>query len=106
MEKHTLEAIAAIIAEAEAMRGAYFYQPPGSAGMRRWYEKQHSHALVEWSEGGHSYTASYTVSCSCRNVYANGEYTRDGRKTTLTAVRNSYLRLKAAAGKLQEVSAC
>lgn len=101
MEKQTLEAIKAIIAEAEAMRGAYFFQSPGTAGMRRWYEKQHSHALVEWSEGGNDYTARFDVSCSCRNVYAQGEYTRNGKKTTLTAVRNSYLRMKAAADQLQ-----
>lgn len=79
-----------IIDEAEAMQNAYFFNPPTHAGERRSYEKKHSHELVEWEEGGHT----YTVECSCKNVYAHGEYTKDGKKTTLTAIRNSYRRMK------------
>ena len=89
-----IEQIEAIIAEAEAMRGAYFFTPPTNAGGRRSYEKRHSHPLTEWEEGGHRYTAEYTVRCTCGNVYASGEYTRDGKRTTLTAVKNSLKRLK------------
>ena len=83
-----------IIDEAEAMKKAYFFNPPTHAAERRSYEKKHSHELVEWEEGGHTYTARYTVECSCKNVYAHGEYTKDGKKTTLTAIRNSYNRMK------------
>jgi len=93
--KNTIATIAAIIAEAETMKNAYFFNPPTSAGARRSYEKQHSHDLIEWEEGGHTYTAQYTVSCSCQNVYASGHYTKDGRKTTLLAIRNSLKRLEA-----------
>lgn len=96
MNTELLNAIGAIINEAETMKSAYFFNPPSSAGARRSYEKQHSHDLVEWDEKGHHYTAEYTVSCSCHNVYANGNYTKDGNKTTLTAIRNSYKRLRNA----------
>ena len=70
--------------------------PPYNAGGRRSYEKRHSHPVVSWTESGHSWTASYTVTCSCRNVYASGEYTRDGKRTTLLAIRNSYNRMLVA----------
>lgn len=93
--KEIIAAIAAIIEEAATMKNAYFFAPPSSASARRSYEKKHSHAKVEWEEGGHTYTAEYTVDCSCKNVYAYGTYTRDGSKTTLTAIRNSYKRLTA-----------
>ena len=93
--KEKLQQISAIISEAEKMKNAYFFRPPMAAGMRRSYEKYHSHDLVTWEEGGHVYTAKYTVSCSCNNVYASGEYTKDGKKTTLTAIRNSYKRISA-----------
>lgn len=85
--------IAAIIDEAEKMRGAYFFSSPTSAGARRSYEKYHSHDMIEWQESGHTYTAAYTVSCSCSNVYAKGHYTKDGQPTTLTAIKASYKRL-------------
>ena len=91
----TLAAIAAIIAEADHMRSAYFFQPPNSASSRRAYEKRHTHEEITWTESGHTYTAAYDVSCSCANVYARGTYTRDGKKTTLTAIRNSYKRMSA-----------
>lgn len=89
----TIEAVKAIIEEAEAMKNAYFFKPPMNASSRRSYEKRHTHETVSWEEGGHQYTAAYEVSCSCSNVYAAGCYTKDGRKTTLTAIRNSLKRL-------------
>lgn len=91
----TLTAIAAIIEEAEHMRSAYFFQPPTNASSRRSYEKRHTHDEITWTESGHTYTAAYAVSCTCGNVYARGIYTRDGKKTTLTAIRNSYKRMSA-----------
>ena len=91
----TLAAIAAIIDEAERMRNAYFFPPISSASSRRAYERRHSHDEITWTESGHTYTAEYEVSCSCANVYARGTYTRDGKKTTLTAIRNSYKRMSA-----------
>lgn len=82
-----------IIDEAEYMRSSYFWSPPGSASGRRSYERYHSHDMVEWEEGGHKYSAAYVVDCSCKNIYAKGYYTKDGNKTTLTTIKNSYKRL-------------
>ena len=93
MENKMMTAIEAILEEAERMEGAYFFQAPKSAGERRSYERYHSHDEVAWSENGHDYTARYEVKCSCSNVYARGYYTKDGKPTTLTAIRNSYKRL-------------
>jgi len=90
---NTINAIREIINEAATMKNAYFFTPHGNAGGRRYYEKQHSHDQVKWTEGGHTYTAEYIVSCSCANVYAFGKYTKDGNKTTLTSIKNSYKRL-------------
>lgn len=92
----TINAVKAIVMEAEAMRGAYFFRSPSSAGSRRAYEKYHSHDEVRWMEAGHEYTARFDVRCSCANVYVNGIYTRDGEQTTLTAIRNSLKRMEAA----------
>lgn len=89
----TISAIAAIINLADDMQYAYYFIPPYTARERRAYEDAHSIPTVEWDEGGHHYTAEYTTSCSCSNVYAKGVYTRDCKPTTLTAIRNSYRRL-------------
>ena len=94
--KETIDAIKAIIDEAEAMRSAYFYNPPAYASSRRYYERKHSHDIVEWIDGTDTYTAEYTVQCSCKNVYAHGYYTKNGEKTTLTAIKHSLARVEAA----------
>lgn len=91
----TIETIAEIITQAEKFRNAYFFNAPFKASWRREYEKNNTFPAVEWSEGGHTYSAAYRVECSCKNVYARGDYYRDGRKTTLTAIKNSYKRLSA-----------
>lgn len=93
MTTTTIAAIAAIIDLAETMKKAYFFAAPGNARARRAYEDAHSIGKVEWDEGGRHYTAEYITTCSCSNVYAKGSYTRDGKPTTLTAIRNSYRRL-------------
>ena len=93
--RETIAAIAAIIDTAERLRNSYFFPPLQSAGTRRSYEKRHTHDTVTWTESGHTYTAAYSVRCTCSAVYASGDYTRDGKKTTLTAIRNSYNRMTA-----------
>jgi hypothetical protein len=90
----TIAYIADVVAVAEKMSNAYFFRSPGNAGGRRSYEKYYSRPAVEWREGGHSYSAAFDVSCSCKNVYARGYYYRDGVKTTLTAIKKSLERLE------------
>ena len=94
--KDTIQKIEAIIEEAMILKNAYFYTPPSSAGARRYYESKHSHSTVEWTEGGDTYSARYDVTCSCRNIYANGCYTKNSKQTTLKAIRYSLARLKTA----------
>ena len=95
-KEEVIQAVSDIVEEAERMRNAYFWTPPQRASSRRWYENKHSHPKVTWEEGGHTYSAEYSVDCSCRNIYAKGYYSRDGHYTTLTAIRNSLHRMIAA----------
>ena len=88
--------VAAIVETAERFRNSYFWTPPKYASGRGYMEHENTYREVEWVEGGRTYTARYYVSCSCRNVYASGAYTRDGEITTLTAIRNSLKRMQAA----------
>ena len=88
--------VAAIVETAERFRNSYFWTPPKYASSRGYMERENTYREVEWGEGGHAYTAKYNVSCSCRNVYAHGTYTRDGEITNLTAIRNSLKRMQVA----------
>lgn len=92
--KEILNALDEIIDEAAYMKNAYFRSAPKWARQRRDYEQQHSHPLIEWEEGGHQYSAEYVVNCSCKNIYATGYYYKDGKRTTLVAIKNSYLRMR------------
>lgn len=85
-----------LINTAEKFKSSYFWNPPCHAFERRSYEKKYSIPEFTWEENGHNYSAEYTVSCSCKNVYASGTYYKDGKKTTLTAIKNSLKRMAAA----------
>ena len=89
----TINKIGAIIAAAEKYKNAYFFNPPSSARSRRWLEEKYNLPDVEWEEGNDTYTASFSLECSCRNIYTFPYYTKNGKKTNLTAIRNSYKRL-------------
>ena len=47
-----------------------------------------------WEENGNVYTAEFITECSSRHVYAKGYYTKNGKETTLKAIKNSLNRLK------------
>lgn len=82
-----------VIQIAEKCKNAYFWTPEKSAGGRRWNEKKYS-KYTEWEEGGHEWSARTIMEQSCHNVYFRTEYTKDNKKTNLTAVRNSLERMK------------
>lgn len=84
-----------LIQIAEKCKNAYFWKPEQSASMRRSREKYYSRQ-VEWTEGGHEWSAETVMEQSCHNVYFRTNYTKDGKRTNLTAVKNSYKRMKEA----------
>ncbi len=92
MDTNKIAELQEIIDIAEKCKNAYFWSPEGCAGGRRAKEKQYSRE-IEWTEGGHEWTARTSMEQSCKNVYFRTEYTRDGKKTNLTAVRNSLKRM-------------
>ena len=95
-DSNIIATVAGIVETAERFRSAYLWASPKYASSRRYMERQNTYREVEWIEDGRTYTARYDVSCSCRNVYASGTYTRDGEITNLTAIRNILKRMQAA----------
>lgn len=93
----TINAVRSIVKQAEKFKGCYLWRPEKLAGARRSMEKRESRDTVEWTEGGHTYTARFVVECNCRHTEAHGYYTKDGKKTTLTAIRNSLKRMEVNA---------
>lgn len=93
----TINAVRSIVKQVEKFKGCYFWQPEKLAGVRRSMEKRESRDTVEWTEGGHTYTARFDVECYCSHTEAKGTYTKDGKKTTLVAIRNSLKRMEVNA---------
>lgn len=92
-----IEQIENLVDTAHKFKNAYFWTPPTSAGERRSYERYYSISEFNWNEGGADYSASYEVTCTCRYIYTEGRYYKDGKKTNLTAIKNSLKRLKTEA---------
>ena len=90
----TINLLKKLVATADHYRYAFYMTPSSLAAGRRLEEKRGTVPEFTWTEGGHKYTACYKVTCSCSNVYASGYYTRDGKKTNLTAIKNSLKRLE------------
>ena len=86
---HEIETIVEI---AERMKN-YREQPPQNSIWRKSFEKRNSHDVVMWHDGKHSYSACYETICSRHGVWSRGLYTKDGKTTTINAIRNSLNRL-------------
>ena len=98
----TIHHIRALVAVADYYRNAIYFIPPSSSAERRSEERRGTVPEFTWTEGGHKYTACYKVACSCTHVYASGYYTRDGKKTNLTSIKNSLKRLEQEQEQEQE----
>lgn len=92
-----------IFDQAEKFRNVYFWRPEHSAGGRRSMERRESRPMVEWDEGGHHYTAQFDVICTCSHTESAARYTKDGKKTTAVAIRNSVKRMEISLDR-QEVT--
>ena len=84
-----------LVTKAEKLHGCFFWTAPKTAADRRYMESRWSTPLLKWIDNDHIYTAEITVRVSCRNVYATTSYTKDGKVTNLTAIRNSLHRLES-----------
>lgn len=87
------DSISHIIENAEYCKSSYFWHSSPTASQRREAEERWSVSAVAWCENGDSYTAEFCYRESCNHVYAKGYYTKNGEKTTLKAIKNSFLRL-------------
>lgn len=90
----TMNAVYDILRQAGKFVNVYWWRPVKNAKARRAMEENESRPLVEWDEGGHHYTARYDVICTCGHIEAKGWYTKDGKKTNITAIRNSIKRIE------------
>ena len=87
--------IESIIATDEKFKDVYFLKPPANARGQRSYEKHHTIPFFTFEYNGVEYTCEYRISCSGSNVYAEGLYTRNGNKTSLTTIKNVLEKMKA-----------
>ena len=97
--KDIKEKILDVIYEVDRCKGSYFWKPSGGASTRRYNERKHSIPEFSWCENGDTYTAAFVYQESCNNVYAYGVYTKNGKKTTLTAIKNSLKRMEQKSEK-------
>lgn len=108
LNNYTIKTVAdvkGIFAQAEKFRNVYFWKPEVCAGGRRSMERRESRPIVEWDEGGHHYTAQFDVTCTCSHTKANARYTKDGKRTTSVAIRNSVKRMELELDRRKEVLA-
>ena len=112
----TIHKIRALIAVAEHFRYA-FYMPPSltinecikehvddSMPFFSWVDGDSAYEntpdivgtvpYFSWLDGNTKFTACYIVKCKENHIFAKGYYTRDGKKTNLTAIKNSLKRLE------------
>ncbi len=71
----------------------YFWNSYGNSQDRGRRSREESIPEFSWDEGGHHYTAEFVVEYKYSYVKARGHYTKDGKKTNLTAIKNSYKRM-------------
>ena len=100
----TVAQLERLISVADKYAHCWFWKPACNAAGRRQEERNNTVDYFTWEDDGHVYSGEFDVTCSCKNIYAKGRYTKDGKKTTLLAVKNSYKRIKALQGQEEVVT--
>jgi len=70
----------------ESMKNCYFWNPPGNASSRRYYEGQKS-MNFEFNLKRHHYKVDIHTTCSCKNIYFHREIYVDGNRKNIRALR-------------------
>jgi hypothetical protein len=70
----------------EKMKNSYFWNSPGAAGQRRYYEEQHSYTDMI-NINGKKLEINCITSCSCKNIYYKGEFYFDGQKKNISVLK-------------------
>ena len=95
----TIHKIRALISVAEHYRNAIYMPAPLTMNEVIQEEIRGTVPYFTWWDCNTKFTACYIVKCKYRCIFARGYYTRDGKKTNLTAIKNSLKRLEAEEGK-------
>ena len=90
----TIHKIRALISVAEHYRNAFYIPMPPTLYGCLLEETRGTIPLFSWVDGYHTFTAGYSVKCQYKHIYAKGSYYCDGKKTNLTAIKNSLKRLE------------
>ena len=91
----TIHKIRTLISVAEHYRNAIFMPAPRTMNEVIQEEICGTVPYFSWFDGNTKFTACYIVKCKENHIFAKGFYTRDGKKTNLTAIKNSLKRLEA-----------
>ena len=81
----TKERLIEIVERHEKLRNAYFWTPAANASGRRYNEKRNNDSYVSEIL---PITAENHYSESCKHVYYSGVFYVDGKKTTVTKIKN------------------
>ena len=90
----TIHRIRALIRVAEFYRNAFYMPMPLTFNDCIKTEIHGNVPFFSWIDGNTKFTACYIVKCKENHIFAKGYYTRDGKKTNLTAIKNSLKRLE------------
>ena len=90
----TIHKIRALISVAEHYRNAIYMPVPLTMNEVIQEEIRGTVPYFSWRDGNSKFTACYIVKCKENYIFAKGFYTRDGKKTNLTAIKNSLKRLE------------
>ena len=90
----TIHKIRALIAVGEHYRNAFYMPAPLTMNDVIQEEIRGAVPYFSWFDGDTKFTACYIVKVKYNHIFAKGYYTRDGKKTNLTAIKNSLKRLE------------
>ena len=91
----TIHKIRALLSVANHYRNAIYMPAPQTMNEVIKEEIRGTVPCFTWWDGNTKFTACYIVKCKDRHIFAKGYYTRDGKKTNITAIKNSLKRLEA-----------
>lgn len=105
--RETIKRLVALVRDADRINAYkwHFAQAPRDRQARRATADALTHTGNAWTDAGHQWTANLVVSfgdMADQRWHIVADYRRDGRKTNLTAVRNSLTRMIAAADEIQD----
>ncbi|MBP5673270.1 MAG: hypothetical protein J6X49_12845 [Victivallales bacterium] len=93
IDENKLDELEKLLLTEKKWAGCYVWRNVPNRHTRDWLAKKNTCPEIVWQIGKQTYSAEYRIDSNSHGYLSYGIYTKNGKKTTLTAIKSCYYKM-------------